>query len=171
MKNRVDNFDVPMGAYNSAQVADLLGMYILDMLGCIVYSKQIGLYHDDGIIFIPDSNGPKTSKTHKKIFRAFKLVGLRFEIALNLKTVNFLDVTSYLDDGTFKPFSKNNLTATYINFNSNHPRSILKQIPSAANWRINRLLSREKNLRRTKGYIMKPSKIVDSKVDWSTKTQ
>ena len=36
MKSHVDNFDVHMGPYNSAQVADLIGIYILDMLGLIV---------------------------------------------------------------------------------------------------------------------------------------
>ena len=36
VKSHVDNFDIPMGAYSLAQVADLIGIYILDMLGCIV---------------------------------------------------------------------------------------------------------------------------------------
>ena len=62
VKSHEDNFDVPMSAYNSAQVADLIGIYILDMLGCIVNSEQVGLYWDDEIIFISDSNGPRTSK-------------------------------------------------------------------------------------------------------------
>ena len=44
-----------------------MGIYILDMLGRIVNLKLVGLYRDDGIIFIPDSNGPKTSKIHKTI--------------------------------------------------------------------------------------------------------
>ena len=36
MKSHVDNFDVPMGAYDSAQVDTLIGIYILDTLGRIV---------------------------------------------------------------------------------------------------------------------------------------
>ena len=43
VKSHVDNFGVPMGAYDSAQVADLIGIYILDTLGCIVYLEQVGL--------------------------------------------------------------------------------------------------------------------------------
>ena len=43
MKSHVDNFDVPMGAYDSAQVANLIGIYILDTLGCIVNLKQVRL--------------------------------------------------------------------------------------------------------------------------------
>ena len=57
MKSHVDNFDVPMGAYDSAHVVDLIGIYILDTLGRIINLEQVGLYRDDGIIFIPDSNG------------------------------------------------------------------------------------------------------------------
>ena len=81
VKSHVDNFDVPMGAYDSAQVADLVGIYILDTLGRIVNSQQVGLRRDDGIIYIPDSNGPKTASIQKKIIRAFKLLGFRIQIA------------------------------------------------------------------------------------------
>ena len=44
VKSHVDNFDVPMGAYDSAQVVDLVGIYILDTLGRIVNLEQVGLY-------------------------------------------------------------------------------------------------------------------------------
>ena len=43
VKSHVDNFDIPMGAYDSAQVANLVGIYILDTLGRIVNSAQVGL--------------------------------------------------------------------------------------------------------------------------------
>ena len=99
----------------------------------------MGLYRDDEIIFTPASNGPKTSKIQKKIIRAFKLLGLRIQIVSNLKIVDFLDVTLNSNNGTFKPFSKNNSVPTYVNIDSNHPRSLLKQIPNALNQRINRL--------------------------------
>ena len=115
-----------MGAYDSAQVADLVGIYILDMLGRIVNLEQVGLYRDDRIIYIPESNGPMTSNIQKKIIRAFKLLGFRIQIASNLKIVDFLDVTLNLNNGTFKPFSKNDSTRRYINISSNHPRSVLR---------------------------------------------
>ena len=96
-----------MGAYDSAQVADLIGIYILDTLGCIVNLEQVRLYRNDGIIFILNSNGLETSKI-QKIIRAFKLLGLRIEIAPNLKIVDVLDIRINLDNGTFKSFSKSN---------------------------------------------------------------
>ena len=151
VKSHVDNFDVPMGAYDSAQVADLVGIYIRDTLGRIVNLKQVGLYGDDGIFYIPESNGPKTSSIQKKIIRAFKLLGLRIQIASNLKIVDFLDVTLNLNNGTFKPFSKNDSAPGFINISSNHPRSILRQIPNAVNQRINRLSSCKKIFEESKG--------------------
>ena len=108
VKSHEDNFDVPMDIYDSAQVADSIGIYVLDTLGHIVNLEQVGLYRDDKIIFIPDSNGLKTSKIQKKIIRVFKLRGMWTEITSNLKIVDFLDVTLNLNNGTLKPFSKNN---------------------------------------------------------------
>ena len=86
----------------------------------------------------------------QKIIKAFKLLGLRIEIASNLKTVDFLDVTLNLNKGTFKPFSKSNSATTYINIDSNHPRSLLKQILNAVNQRINRLSSRKRIFEKSK---------------------
>ena len=130
-----------LGVRTSAQIADLVEIYIQDTLGRIVNLEQVGLYRDDGIIYIPESNGPKTSSIHKKIIRAFKLLGLRIQIASNLKIVDFLDVTLNLNNGTFKPFSENDSAPWYINISSNHPRSVLRQILNAVNQRINRLSS------------------------------
>ena len=65
---------------------------------------------------------------HKKITKAFKLLGFFNEITSNLKIVNFLDLTFNLENNRFKLFSKNNYTPTNINVNSNHPGSIIKHI-------------------------------------------
>ena len=53
VKSHGDNFDVPMGAYESAQVVELVGSYILDTLGGVINLEQVGIYRDDGVIFIP----------------------------------------------------------------------------------------------------------------------
>lgn len=107
-----DNFDVPMGAYDSAQVADLVCIYILDTLSRIVNPKQIGLYRDDGLLFISNSNGPLTSKIQMKIIRAFKLLGFRIEISTSLKIVD-LGITLTLNNKTFKSYHKDNENLSY----------------------------------------------------------
>ena len=97
-------------------------------LNKVLYFGHFGLYYQlrAGGVLPGWWNGPKTSKIQKKIIRAFKLLGLQIQITSNLKIVDFLDVTFNLNNGIFKPFSKNNSTPTYVNIDSNHPRSLLK---------------------------------------------
>ena len=42
-------------------------IYIFDTLGRILSLKNIGLYKDDGLIFIPNSNGPKHLNCKRKL--------------------------------------------------------------------------------------------------------
>ena len=85
-----------MGGYNSAQIADLVSLYILNTLSRIVDPIQIGLYHDDGILYIPNNDGPKCSSIQKKIIRAFNFLRFKIEISSYVKIANFLDVTPNL---------------------------------------------------------------------------
>ena len=128
VKNGLDNFDVPMGGYDSSQIADLVGLYILDVLTRIISPLQVGLYRDDGLLYIPNSNGPLSSSIQKRIIRAFKFLGFKIEISSNIKIANFLDVTLDLSNNSYKPFIKPNQNPSYINVNSNHPKNIIKQI-------------------------------------------
>ena len=57
-------------------------------------------------------------------------------IQCNLKTVDFLDVTFDLDNNVYKPFGRENNKPIYINKHSNHPPSILKQLPKSLEKRI-----------------------------------
>ena len=52
---------------------------------------------------------------------------------------NFLDVTFDLNNGKFKPYRKPNDDPLYINRHSNHPPSIIKQLPASINKRISAL--------------------------------
>ena len=133
-----------MGGYDSSQIADLVGLYILHILNRIISSEQIGLYQDDGLIYNPNSNGPNSSSIQKKIIRAFKLLGFKIEISSNNKIVNFLDVTLDLSNNTYKPFIKMDQSPSYININSNHPKAIIKQVLRAVNLRIRNLSANEK---------------------------
>ena len=67
VKSGLDNFDVPMVGYDSSQKADLVGLYILNILTRIISPEQLELYHDNGLIYIPNSNGPISSNIQKKI--------------------------------------------------------------------------------------------------------
>ena len=149
-KDTPENFDVPMGGRDSAQISDIVGMYILDCLGRVVGQDQVGLYRDDGLMIIPDSNGPKTCNIHKKIQKVFKYIGFKVDIASNVRSVNYLDVTLNLTDGSYKPFSKNAKDPSYVNVDSNHPKHIIKQIPNSINTRINNLSANRNIFSRSK---------------------
>ena len=44
-----EDFDVPMGCYDGAEVCELVGSYLLKKVSNIVDKKSIGLYRDDGL--------------------------------------------------------------------------------------------------------------------------
>ena len=53
-KKNKENFDVTMGAYDGAEVAELTGLYILEKMKKIIKPTNIGLYRDDGLAVYKD---------------------------------------------------------------------------------------------------------------------
>ena len=51
-------------------------------------------------------------------------LGFKIEVSSNNKIVYFLDVTLDLLNNTYKPFIKTDQLPSYINVNSNHPKTI-----------------------------------------------
>ena len=60
-----------------------------------------------------------------------------------MKTVNYLDVTLNLENSTYCPYQKENNQTKYINIESNHPPSIIKQLPLSTESRLSSLSSSE----------------------------
>ena len=52
---------------------------------------------------------------------------------------NFLDITLDLTNNCYTPYRKENSSTRYINFNSNHPTIIKKNLPKMIKKRLNRL--------------------------------
>ena len=72
-----------MGSFEPAQIAKLVEIYILDMIGRFLNLNNVGIYGDDDLISILDSNGPLTSKIQKEVIRVFRYMGLKIEIISN----------------------------------------------------------------------------------------
>ena len=53
-------------------------------------------------------------------------------------------MTLNLSNNTYKPFLKTGQYPSYINVNSNHPKTIIKQVPKAVKLRIRNLSANEK---------------------------
>ena len=77
----------------------------------------------------------------KDIIEAFKSEGLKITVETNTSTTNFLDITLDLENDKFCPYRKPNDKPTYINVSSNHPRTIIKQLPKMISKRISDLSS------------------------------
>ena len=125
-----------MGSYDGAEVCKLVGLFILCGLGNTYGKECIGLYRDDGLAVFKDISGPQAERIRKDITSHFKNNGLNITIQTNLKTVNYLDVTFNLNNGTYCPYRKPNNQPLYINAKSNHPPNIIKQLLDSFSRRI-----------------------------------
>ena len=61
-------FDVTMGAYDGAEVCELVGTFLLTLLSRKYNKNDIGLYRDDGLAVFKDMNGQRNKKL-KRIFK------------------------------------------------------------------------------------------------------
>ena len=138
-KHSATSFDVTMGSFDGAETCELVGSYLLNQLPEGI-RKQIGLYRDDGLGAFQQT--PKEIEGIKKeICKVFSNNGLKITIEANKKIVNFLDVTLNLTKGSYEPYAKPNNIPLYVHRESNHPHSILKNIPLAINKRLSEISS------------------------------
>ena len=129
MKKDSGLFDVTMGAYDGAEACELVGTFLLYKLSLKYDKTNNGLYRDDGLAIFKNISGPKSEKVKKDIQNLFKENELDIAIQCNMKTVNYLNVTLNLEISTYRPYQKENNQIKYINTESNHPPSIIKQLP------------------------------------------
>ena len=129
-------FDVTMGCFDGAEVCELVGAFALSQLTKIFNKQEVGLYRDDGLAVFRDVSGHDADKIRKDITRVFQELGLKITIQTKLKTVDFLDVTLNLATGKHYPYRKPNDRPMYVHSNSNHPPSIIKNLPSAISRRL-----------------------------------
>ena len=145
MKKQSGLFDVTMGAYDGAEVCELVGTYMLSLLSEKHNKKYFGLYRDEGLGVVKNKSGPETEKIKKNIKgkKIFKENKLDIVIKCNMKLVNYLDVTLNLNNSNYKPYHKPDNEILYIHKDSNHPLSILNQISKSIEKRISTLSSNE----------------------------
>ena len=73
VKRRDPTFDVTMGAYDGAEVAEFVGLFILHKLSSIMNISDFALYRDDGICAITGTKRA-VDKTRKKIEKRYFLI-------------------------------------------------------------------------------------------------
>ena len=136
MKREGNLFDVTMGAYNSAEICELVGIFILNKISEKYDKNDIGLHKDDGLVLSKNISGPESERTKKNFQSLFKKYRQEIIIECSRKVVDFLDVTFNLKDGTYKPYQKPDNKISYINVQSNHPPNIIKQLPKIIEQRL-----------------------------------
>ena len=118
-----------------------MGLFLLSQMTHL--SINPGLYRDDGLA-ISLNRTRVTENIKKEICKVFENNGLKVEIKANLKTVDFLDITMEIETGIYKPYVKPNNVPLFVNKNSNHPPSIIKNIPLSINRRLSSISSNDK---------------------------
>ena len=66
------DFDVTMGSFDGAEVCELVGLYLLDILKNEFGGQNTGLYRDDGLCCFQKLSGPDLEKRKKKMCKTFK---------------------------------------------------------------------------------------------------
>ena len=91
-----------MGAYDGAELCELVGTYMLNVLSKKYNKNDFGLHRDEGLVVLKNKSGSKSEQVKKNIQKIFKEHGLDVTIQCNIKVVNYLDVTFNLNDGTYR---------------------------------------------------------------------
>ena len=136
MKKTGDLFDVTMGAFDGAEVCELVGIFIQNKLSESYNINNFGLYRDDGLAVFENISGPGSERIKKHLQSTFRQYGLEIIIECNKTIVDFLDITMNLSNGTYKPYAKPDNQLQYINTQSNHPPNVIKQIPRTIEQRL-----------------------------------
>ena len=77
----------------------------------------------------------------KDVVKLFQSLGLKVTTEINIRSTDFLDVTLNLEDGSHRPFRKDNRIPVYIDSRSNHPPVVKKNLPKMIGKRISDLSS------------------------------
>ena len=58
-------FDVTMGAFDGAEVCELVGCFIFHKLSQKYKKHDVGLYRDDGVAVFKNTSGPQSERIKK----------------------------------------------------------------------------------------------------------
>ena len=76
-----------MGAFDGAEVCELVGSFLLNEISKTYAKNDIGLYRDDGLAIFRNKSGPQSERIKKHIQSIFKSKGLDIVIQSNIKII------------------------------------------------------------------------------------
>ena len=157
-KSSSNLFDITMGSYDGAESCELVGSFLLHNI-TQKYGNNFGLYRDDGLGIIKGSPR-QVELTKKDLCAIFNEHGQKITIEANKKCVDFLDITLNLSTGKHMPYTKPNNTPLYIHTKSNHPPTIIKNLPESVNKRLSDISSDKESFDRVLPHTREPSTTV-----------
>ena len=69
-----EDFDIPMGCYDGAEICELVGIYIQNKLCKLMNKKDFGLYRDDGLRILRNTSNPEQIENARVLSRYLKNV-------------------------------------------------------------------------------------------------
>ena len=129
-----------MGHYDGGESTDIVGLYLLSKIQHL--PLDTGKFRDDGIA-ISHLSASETDDLKEEMCAIYKAYGLTLDIRVNVSVVDYLDVTLDISTGNYAPYMKPGDTKHYVSKFSNHPPSVLKNIPRSINDRLCRLSSNQ----------------------------
>ena len=82
-----------MRSFDRAELCELVGLYLLNILKSEFVGKNIGLCRDDGFSCFENNSGPELEKIKKNICKIFKDNGSNIIIETNLHITGYPVVT------------------------------------------------------------------------------
>ena len=65
IKKQSNNFDIIIEPYGEAEVCELIGIFMLSLIGNKYNPSNIGLYRDDGLAVFKNTSGSQSEKIKK----------------------------------------------------------------------------------------------------------
>ena len=137
-------FDTKMGAYDGADVYELVGTFLVNKIIEKFDKHTIGLYRDDRLSVFENKSGYQLDRRKKSLWKTFNNFGLKIVAESYLKIVNYLDVTLNLNNSSLRRYRKPDDIIQYINKRSNHPQNVIKHLRTSIGKRLSSNSSDEK---------------------------
>ena len=134
------DFDITMGAWDGAETCDICVLYLLSKVQHLPIN--IGAYRDDWLA-VTSQTARQVDLTKRKIRDIFRDHGLSLDMPPNHTIIDFLDVTFNLSTGLYSPYMKPNNEIFYVHSKSNHPKTILKNLPKNIQNRLSKISANE----------------------------
>ena len=134
-----------LGAFDGAEVCELIGLCIISSINESIKFESIGLYRDDGLAVLKSATGSESERMRKRLIKTYQDNGLSISSQTNITSANFLDITLNLATESYKPCRKPNDQPLYIDKYYNNLRHIIKTLLNTISKGISELSSTTKD--------------------------